>query len=283
MGTDNPSSRSAVPGSQSEWIEKLARFGYASKGAVYIIVGGLALAGAFMAGSQITGSKGALVFLAGRPFGQVMLGIVGLGLLAYAGWRFVQAVKNPEGAGSDARGKLKRAGQFLSGILYVSLAFTAWTIVFGSGGASSSGEGSTQTWTGRLMAQPFGRWLVALVGLGVAAFALREFHQAWSTKFMKRIRTWEMEPETSRWVRVVGRMGHAARGVVFLIVGFFLLVAAWNYNPGEARGLEGALRTLQEQPYGPWLLALTGLGLLAYGVFQLVNARFRAINPGPIT
>ncbi len=276
MGDIESAVRDVTPNSAGEWVEKLARFGYVSKGIVYVIVGGLAFATAFMAGQGITGSKGALAYIAQKPFGQFLLGLVGLGLVAYALWRMVQAVKDPEHAGSDAKGAAIRVGYFITSLIYLGLAFTAWSIVMGSGSTDTSDH--TDSRTAQLMAQPFGRWLVALAGLIVGGVAVREFVQAWTARFMKRIKIGELGAKGRDRVRAMGRMGHVARGVVFLIIGGFLAIAAWRYNPQEARGMEGALRTLQEQPYGPALLGVVGAGLVAYGLFQFVNARYRAIS-----
>lgn len=262
------------------WVEWLARIGYAAKGIVYILVGWIALDAA-IGGGQSTGSRGALQSVADEPFGQVLLALVAVGLLGYAIWRFVEAALDPEDKGSGAGGIARRLGYAVSGVIHAALALYAAQLVFGSGGGSSGGGSGTDSRTAMLMQQPFGRWLVGLVGLGIVGYGLYELYRAWTLDFGKRLKTSEMSSTTREWTTRAGRAGLAARGVVFGIIGIFLVQAALQYDPQQARGLGGALRALQEQAYGPWLLGAVALGLIGYGLFQLVRARYRRIEPGP--
>lgn len=260
------------------WVEWLARIGYAAKGIVYIVIGGIALQAAFGGGDRVTGSEGALESIARQPFGRVMIALVGLGLVGYAVWKLVQAVRDPEGMGGDAKGNAARAGYFISGIIHGSLALEAGRLVLGSGMNDGSGSGADSR-TAMLMEQPFGRWLVGLVALGIIAFGLYELYRAYKTDLAKRMHLEELDADTRRWVIRSGRFGLAARGVVFALIGWFLVQAALHFNPQEARGLGGALQSLQGESYGPWLLGLVALGLVAYGIFALVKARYRRIQP----
>lgn len=263
--------------SSSEWIERFARFGYGAKGIVYAIVGILAVQAAFTGGGRTTDTKGALYEIVSQPFGQVLLSLVGVGLIGYAMWRLIQALMDPENKGDDAKGIVTRIGYAVSGIIYAGLAFTALGIVFGSTGSSSSGGDSTQHWTARLMAQPFGRWLVGLVGAIVLGLAFYYFYKAFTAKFRRHLKVREMSYEEEKWAVRIGRVGLTARGVVFLIIGWFLMRAAYQSDASEARGLAGALETLLRQPYGPWLMGLVALGLVAYGIHLGVQARYRRI------
>ncbi len=261
----------------SKWIEYLARLGYAAKGLVYIIIGFLAIKTGMGTGTQVEDSGGALETLVNEPFGKSMLIIAGIGLMGYAFWRLIQAVKDPEHEGTSTKGIMKRAGYAISAFLHGGLALQAFRLT--AGGSDKSGDTSAQDWTARLMAQPFGRYLIIAVGVGIMIWAVREFIAAYHARFMKKIEQPDVNPKTLDIIRTIGRVGYAARGLVSLIIGFFLMTAGFKSDSSKAKGLSGALESLLQQPYGPWLLALVGLGLLAYGVFQLVNARYRIIRP----
>jgi len=263
--------KSAGPG-----ITLLARFGYAAKGVVYIIIGVLAAYAAFASGGRTTDSRGALEEIMIQPYGKYLLGAVAIGLAGYALWRFVQALKDTEDKGSGVKGIAIRIGYAVIGVIYLGLAFSAVQIILGSGG-NSSGDSSSKEWTATLLAQPFGQWLVGLAGLGFIAAALSHFYKAYTAKFREKLKTSEMSQGVQNFAIRTGRFGLAARGVVFGIIGAFLIQAALHSNAGEARGLSGALSALGEQTYGQILLGVVALGLVAYGFYMLVLSRYRRI------
>ena len=258
------------------WIVPLARFGYAAKGVVYLIIGGLAALAAFTGGGRTTDSRGAFEEILSQSYGKLLLGAVAVGMAAYAVWRFVQAVKDTENKGSDAKGIARRIGYAVIGVIHIGLAYSAAQLVFGSGGGSR-GDAASKEWTATLLAQPFGQWLVGAVGLGFIAFAVSQFYKAYTTKFREKLKTNEMDEKTQTFATRAGQAGLSARGVVFGIVGVFLILAAWHSNAGKARGLSGALRALEQQSYGQWVLGIVALGLIAYGFYMLVQARYRRI------
>ncbi len=253
------------------WIEKLARMGYAAKGVVYTVVGLLALQAA-LGGPQATDSSGALRTIVSQPFGRILLGIVALGLVGYVVWRFVAAFLNPEGEKTS-----KRVGYAISGVIHIGLALQAIRLAMGR---ASGGNGDQAShWTAEVMSHPFGRWLVVLGGLGVAGFGIQQLYKAYTVELDKQLALGSISADARSWVVRVGRAGLAARGVVFAIVGLFLLLAALQTDPGEARGIGDALQTLERQPFGPWVLGLVAIGLVAYGIYELVRARYRRIQP----
>ena len=260
---------------RSPWVEWLARFGYAARGVVYALIGFLALKTAFGAGGATTDSRGAVQVIAEQS--RVLLILVAIGLFGYALWRFVQAVVDPEHKGTDPKGLAQRGAMVVSGIAYSTLALAAARIASGSQSASADGGGGTQSMTADLMTKPFGRWLIALAGIAVIVSGLYQISEGWKEKFRRRLQLDEMPPELQRRVVQTGKLGLLARGFVFLMIGMFLIVAAWQADPTEARGLGGALATLAQQPYGPWLLGLVALGLLAFGLYSLVESRYRRI------
>jgi hypothetical protein len=263
--------RSAGP-----WVTLLARFGYAAKGIVYIIIGVLAAYAAFTTGGKTTDSRGALEEILSQPYGKYLLGAVAIGLAGYALWRFVQAVKDTENKGSGIKGIAVRIGYVVISFIYAGLALTAVQMILGSYGKSSS-ESSSKEWTATLLAQPFGQWLVGAVGAGFAAAALSHFYKAYTAKFREKLMTSQMSEKAQNFALRSGQFGLAARGVVFGIISTFLILAALHSNAGEARGLSGALAALGEQTYGQLLLGAVALGLVAYGFYMLVLARYRRI------
>ena len=252
------------------WVEKLARFGYAAKGVVYIVIGVLAVQAARGAG-EATDSGGALRTIVAQPFGRALMALVALGLVGYVIWRFVAATLNPEGEETP-----KRAFYAISGIIHAGLALQA--VRLAAGRASGGSESQASQSTAEAMSRPFGVWFVALAGIAVAGYGLQQLRHAYRVKLDDQLALGSLSAETRAWVVRVGRAGLAARGVVFAIIGAFLVLAALRGNPGEARGIGGALRTLEEQPFGPWLLGLVAVGLIAYGIYELVRARYRRIR-----
>lgn len=276
----------------SPWIERLARVGYAAKGLVYLIVGGLAARAALGAGGRTTDSRGALATIGEGAFGKLTLAVIALGLLGYAAWRLIAAATDAEGKGGEAKGIAARLGGAGRGLLYAGLALQALRLMRGAGsgggtgaaagtstgaGAGAGGESGAEDWTARLMAAPLGRWLVAAVALGILGYALYQLYRAYASKVRKHLDLSRLSAQAQQMVVAVGRFGIGARGVVFVVIGWLLLRAARQSDATEASGVGEALRTLERQPSGKWLLAVVALGLVAYGLYQFVNARYRRI------
>lgn len=260
----------------SPWIEHLARAGYVAYGVVYVLVGVLAVQAAFGGGSKAASQEGALRQVLLAPLGKVLLGLVAVGLLAYAMWRLFQGMLDPENEGRDARGIVKRVDHALNGLFHAALAFSAGQLALGSGGG---GGGSPDDWTARLLAQPLGRWLTVIAGAVIVGAGLYQLYEAYKADFRDELKAGEMSARVKTWATRSGRFGYAARGVVFGVIGVFLVQAALLTDPDQARGLGGALETLARQPFGPYLLGAVALGLVAYGVFMFVVARYRRIEP----
>jgi hypothetical protein len=277
-GAARATAQNAGPG-----LVTAARFGYAAKGAVYIIVGLLALQAALGSGGQTTDKRGALSSLTNQPGGKLVLGLLAAGLFGYALWRLVEAATDAEGAGPGAKGTALRAAHATFGVIYAGLGFEAARLASGGsgsgagGGAGASG-GATAHWTGRLMSLPLGRALVIAAGLGVVAYGIAQLVRAYKANVRKRLDLSSLDPAAQEWVIRLGRLGYAARGVVLLVVGWFLVQAALRHDPQQATGLGGALAALEQAPYGVWLLGLVAAGLIAYGLYNVVQARYRVIR-----
>lgn len=260
----------------SPWVKKLARVGYYCKGIVYTLVGVIAFRAAFDMTGSSPDSESALRSILTQPFGQILLGLVGVGLFGYVLWRFVQAATDPERRGTDAKGIAYRAFYVVSGLIYGSLAVQALRLAIGRAGGG--GGDSTAENASTLMSNQWGAWLVGLAGLIVAAYGLHQLVKAWQADFSRQFQLSEVSAGWRKWVMRLSRFGTAARGVVFVIIGWFLLRAAWQHDPSEARGLSGALRTIESTAYGPWLAGLVALGLIAYGIFTFLKGRYRRIE-----
>jgi hypothetical protein len=257
------------------WLTRAARLGYAARGVVYVTLALIALQAA-LGRRQTEGQAGALRTLADQPAGQILMAIIAVGLFGYAAWRLIEAAQGGDGEGPGAKGiglRLTHAG---SGLIYGSLGVQAVRLL--QGGAQRNDEARADDWTARLMGLPWGRALVAAVGVGVVVYAGQQLWKAARGNVTKHLDLQALSPSARENVERLGRAGIAARAVVFLITGGFLVLAARNANPTEATGLSGALTSLQTAPWGPWLLGLVALGLLAFGLFQIVQARYRVVR-----
>ena len=255
----------------------IARAGYAARGIIYLIVGGLAALAAFGRGGGTTDSRGALSEVMGAPFGKFLLVAIALGLLGYAAWRAVQALLDPDRHGTKPKGIIIRAALAVSAAIHVGLAFFAASLALGwgtSGGSGGSG-GSSQEWTALLLSQPAGQWLVGGVGVAILGAGIAHIVKGWRADFERHF---DMNASERKFITPISKIGLCARGVAFLIIGGFLIAAAIQQDPNEARGLSGALQALQQQPFGWILLAVLALGLVAFGAYSLIESAYRRVH-----
>jgi hypothetical protein len=255
-------------------MELLARFGFGARGLVYVVVGALAALAAVGEGGGTGGSKSALGTLMRQPFGAWIVAGLGLGLAAFALWRVVEAVTDADRRGSEPKGLAIRGAHLVSGVAYAGLAIAAGGMALGRRGVGSE-DAAARSWTGWLLSQPFGRWLVAAIAFAIIGTGIGYAWRAWRGRVTDRL---ALPPGQADWATAMGRFGFAARGLVFVLIGGFLVMAAWRASSGEVKGLGGALELLREQPYGAFLLLATALGLAAFGAFGLVQARYRRVD-----
>lgn len=271
MSPSNP-----LESSPANWITHYARFGYAAKGLLYGGMGLLALLQAldFRSGKTV-GSKGVLQTIASQPFGRVMLVVVAVSLIGYVVWRFVQAFKDPEYSDHGAKSIARRVGYACGGLLYASLAFSAFSILI----SSSGGGKTTQEWALTVMQQPFGRWLVGIGGLLFFGLGCYYFYKAIKAKFRQRLKLHEMSQTEKTWATIVGRTGIAARGVVCVVIGVFAMRAALSFDPSKIKTIGGVLSVFDNNPADEWLLSTLGIGFIAYGIHMGFEALYRRIQP----
>lgn len=258
----------------SRSVELLARVGLVAKGISFGIVAVLAIQVALGVGGKTSDRQEALRTVADEPLGKWLLVALAAGFAGYAVWRFVEALLDRGNEGEDASGLAKRVGYFARGCLYGGLCFATVSILTGSRGGGGGGSEEKKA-TGGVLDWPAGRWLVLGVAGGVAAAALWNGYRGLTRKFEEKLKPMGEGPR--RFAQLVGVCGHLARAVVFGLVAWFLAKAAIEYEPREAVGLDGALARLANEPYGKVLLGIVAAGLLAYGLYALVEARYRKI------
>ena len=255
---------------QRPWVEALARFGYAAKSVVYGLIGVLAAMTAIGAGGATTDSQGALQTLRQQLFGQIALLVIAVGMIGYTVWRIVQAILDTEDKRAEPGGIAQRIGYLISAITYGGLALAAARLGLGFGNQDNSTGVVAQ-----VMSLPFGRILIAIVGAVIIGIGGYQMYRAFTGSFEKELRSDEMSEREQHWAKVIGRIGLTGHGVVFGLTGVLVILAAIRQDPEQAQGIDGALTTLASQPFGPYLLGAAALGLIAYGIFSCVEARYR--------
>ncbi|MVN85863.1 DUF1206 domain-containing protein [Deinococcus sp. HMF7620] len=261
----------AAPG-----LELLARVGYASKGVVYGAVGLLALGVALGRGGATTDSQGALIRLQDIPAGSALLWLLAAGLVGYALWQLIRAVLDPEHQGAGAKGLVKRAGYGLSAGANAGLAF--FTAQLALRGDMARQQNSEDQAARTVLNLPAGQLLLGVVGLILLGIAANQLYIAYGAKFMKHMAFHDMGARTEQALSRIGQVGIAARGVLMLLIGSFALVAAWRGQASQAAGMSEVLTWLREQAAGNVLLGAVALGTLCYGVWCVVQARYRRIR-----
>ncbi|GAA0871148.1 hypothetical protein GCM10009117_02930 [Gangjinia marincola] len=256
-------------------IKKTARVGYAAKGTVYAVTGVLALLTALDMGGDKAGKLKVIEFIEKQEFGSVLIAILGLGLICYAVWRFIQSISDPENIGSDGKAYAKRFGFFLSGVFYLGLGGLAVYKAFSStsGGSGSGGSSfANSDWF---------EYVLIAAAIGLAIKSIFQFKKAYTQDFLKKF-DYESISEAKRRkvVKNSGIMGHIARGVVTGIIAFFLYKAYSNSvnSTEKIGGTAEAFSFIQEQSYGSILLGLTAAGLICYGIYMFTLTKYRQFS-----
>lgn len=258
-----------VDSAKRSGVAGLARYGLATRAFTYLVIAWLALQIALGHRTHQANQRGALAEIAQTTRGLVLLWIVGFGLGAYAVWRFIEAATGTPTDGKKAGPRLKAAAR---GIVYSALCVSTFAFIAGT---SREGQAEKQsTLTARVMQHDYGRWLVGAAGAVVVIVGIVLILNGARKNFDEELRMGELSPATRRVVSRLGLVGTISRGIVFVTVGVLVVDAAVTFDPKESRGLDGALRTLADQPYGPWILGALALGLMAFGVFGLAAARW---------
>lgn len=254
----------------SPLMDRLTRLGYAVKGFLYVAIGFISIAGALGASDTPADQLGAIVAFSELPFAQVLLWVILLGLISYSLWGVIRAVLDPFHKGTDMEGLLVRGGYLLSAITYATFVWPTYQLIIGA--REGTGPDATVELVSTVMNMPMGRLFVAAFGIGGVLAGLYQMYAGMKPNFEHRFKPYALTSEQLKVAKWIGRFGTVARGVVFGIVGGFLVLAAFQANPGRARGFDGALDFLAEQPYGIWLLAIIAAGLIGFGLFSFMSA-----------
>ncbi len=250
------------------WMEQLTRLGYLVRGLLYIILGMFAMQIALGKNNMRANQTNIIAFMGSTPFGKGLLIVVALGLFGYTLWGFIRALFDPFRHGSDTEGIAVRIGYIASAFGYGTLLYATVQYIMGATMTPTGPE----TWSAKLLAQPYGRIIVLITGLGwLLGGGLWQIYSGLKNDFKKDLTLQRMTREEKQAVILTGKVGLVARGVVFGLIGLFLIQAAIQSNPSAAKGFDGALYALLQQPYGVFLLAIVAIGLMAFGIYSMLN------------
>jgi uncharacterized protein DUF1206 len=264
---------SAQRAARSPWIGWLGRAGFAAQGTCFVIIAALALELAFGSShGHLTDPRGAFVILAEHGWTRLLIVFLAIGFGCYSLWRLAQAVFDRGGMGSDPGGLGRRAIQLGQAVLYGLLTVAAVRVLAGS----RSGHSPKRAAAG-ILGWPGGAWIVGAIGVGFAVVAVVNVYWGLSGRFIESLDQRELSPGAERLLRAVGTVGFVALGFVLGVIAWFMLKAAVDYNAGKVVSLGGAMGHLARDAYGKWVLGLTAAGLLAYGLFGLLQARYHRV------
>ncbi len=265
---------SYLPSVPGKWVKHFAQAGLTAKGILYFLLGVLAFMAAFELGSTTrhVGRKGVLSFIEQLVIGRVLLGLEAVGLVCYSIWKLLQAAKDTEGKGTSLKGIVYRLRYAASGASYGLLALIACELVFDTDGENGSGS-LRRTITAAMLQNPLGRWLVIASAVVIAQGGVYYIYQALTGRYQRKIKEAGLKHKAERAMIKAGKAGYAARGIVWIIVGYLLLRAALDTRSG---GTRNAFRFLENSFYGSYLLGGVALGLICYSLFAFMEARFQA-------
>ena len=258
-------------------LEAMSRIGFAANGVVYVSVGLLILATAIGMRNQAVDQQGLPYVLAQQPLGRVWLVVLGVGLWAFVGWRVLQAVFDADREGSDLQGWTVRITQGFSGLFYAVLASGVFELLDEVGRAMGAEQmAENQQKAAILLDLPFGGALLMVVGLGIAGVGIGNIVTGIVNDFAAKL---SCSKTVCRWVLPLARIGYVARGLAYLPLALFVTLAGWRAQSSEVETFGSSLDALQNQPGGDWMLGATGIGMVAFGAYAFVEARYRRIRP----
>jgi hypothetical protein len=262
---------------KSTIIKTIAKAGLITKGIVYSLLGVLVFMAAFHINGQSTENAdkaGVFSFIYHQSGGRILLAIITLGLICYSIWRGIQAFKDTEQKGNDSKGLAVRARYLSSGLVYASMAaFAIKMLFFAKSGSKDNEQGMAR----ELLSKPSGEWLAGIIALIIIGVGIYQIYYGLSEKYRKHVDKGG-NALNKKIVLVAGKIGYAARGIVWLIIGWMFLKAAFHSNSSEAGDTSKVFDFVSDAPYGPYLLGLMGLGLVCYGVFNFIRARYDTIG-----
>jgi len=251
----------------NEWMDRGVRFGMICYGVVYLLIAWLALQLALGHQKSNASNKGALQLLKKQSFGTVLLWLIAIGLTVLVIWRLLEALIGHQeyDGGKRTRRRLMSAGK---AVIYGYVAYLAFRYAVGAGSS-----GNSDTTTAKLMDQPFGRFLVGLVGVAIAAYGVAQIRRGWTEKFMENLDARGSSGDTGKAYRWIGKIGYIAKGIAFILIGGLFVTAAVTHHAKKSGNLDQALHSLLDYPFGQVLLILIAAGIACYGLFCFARAR----------
>jgi hypothetical protein len=270
----------AKAAAHSDWANGAARLGFAGRGVIYLLIGVIAVR--LAVGQSNTGEEadrqGALRELADQRFGSILLIVLAIGLGGYVLWRFTEALWGYGGESDAHKRALHRISSFAKGAAYLFFLGTVIAVLRGSSSSGTSGNQQPKNWTARVLGWPGGQALVGGAGVAIVAGGLFLMYRGLTQKFEKKLETGRMSLPMEKLAKILGTVGVSARGAVFAAACVLLVKAAADYDPNKTEGIDGTLRTVARQTYGQTLLLLAGAGLVAFGLYSFVEARYRRLR-----
>lgn len=265
----------------SDWPERIGRVGIAARGVIYACVALMAFQVASGDQGKEIDRQGALEGVSHQPLGEALLLLLAAGFVAHVAWRVMKAITGAsEGRDDDDDSGSQEMGRRILDVgraaIYVSLTVTTVRVLIRDEAGGSS-DRRAKGFSAELMSNPLGRWLVIAIGLGLVVTGIVLLVRAGRQKFEEHLDLGEMSAWQRTWLPRLGTIGYGARGVVAALVGAFVVQSGVTFEPDKAEGISGALNRLANRPFGPGLLAGVGLGLLAFGLYSFVEARFRKV------
>jgi hypothetical protein len=257
----------------SKTMQILGRAGMVCYGVIHLLVAYLALRVAFGDKSEQADQKGAIEQVGSSGIGGVLLWVLGIGLIAFGLWQLLLAAKGFQWVTEKGKRTRKKIGAVARGIVGLALGVTSIGYVMGSSSSSGSGNDKQQTMTAKVLALPAGPFLVGAVALVIIGVAVGTAVKGFRKSFEDDLDMTDLPRGTQTWVRRLGVFGYVAKGVTFSIIGVLIGFAAINHDPKQAGGLDAALKTLSDQPFGTAALILVAVGLAAYGVYCFAAAK----------
>jgi hypothetical protein len=259
---------------RSKPLKGLARAGFVARGVMYVLIGWIALMIAFGNAPASADNRGALEIVGSTTVGRFALWLLAIGFAGLALWRLTEAAFGGPEASEHKVGE--RLLVLFKACVYTFLSYSTFRFALGSGAPKSSNSQSADL-TATLLKYPGGQIAVVIVGLVLIGAGGYLIWQAWQRAFLKTLQTGQMTTRQRQLANWLGLIGGIARGLVFAGVGVFFIVAGAEHNPGKAKGIDATLRSFAHTPLGPLLLVLVAIGLVIFGCYSFVEARWRRI------
>lgn len=257
-------------------VEGLARFGYATRGLIYVVIGLLTTLLAFGYGGKTTDQQGAIAMIGKQVFGRQLLWLVLIGLVCYSLWGLIRAFLNPLHKAHDVKGYAVRVGYFISAVAYATLVLPTYGLISGGSQPAQTGvqQDQIQKFVASVLAIPLGKWIVGIIGVIVILVGLYHIIQGFVPVFEKQIKLVNLTPVQVKRVNFLGRFGTVSRGIIFSLIGIFLVYAAYMSNSKLAKGFDSAMTSILQQPFGRWFMGIIALGLISLGLYSMCVAIF---------